>query len=461
MVQLFRGNFVHSPQIDEVLVLEDHLLAVDDLGYIAHFEEANSQESVRLRLQHTQVEVTQLQPGSFFLPTFYDLHLHAPQFLYQGVGLHLPLMQWLDDYAYKAEERLDSDPILAENVYKQLATHLIANGTGAVLLFGTIKSETNIILARAMQNLGIRGFVGKLSMDISSRPTYVEASVEASLSSIASFIDECKNLVKHLPAHERFIEPVITPRFIPTCSDALLRGLGHLAAQKAVRVQSHLAESLDEVEWVKGQRGEDDINIFDKHGLLTPRAVHAHCTFLPTSSLMHLATRGTSIAHCPLSNAYFSAQPFRLRESIRQGVKVGLGTDIAGGYTLDIMDAMRNSVTVSKMREGSRILSEDDTTAESKLDIDWKTALYLATRGGAIALGMAHGSGTFQVGAPFDAQQIQVLDCAGQTGVGGITFFDWENLPASGLTMEVLEKWWCIGDHRNRCAVWTQGVKRS
>lgn len=56
---------------------------------------------------------------------------------------------------------------------------------------------------------------------------------------------------------------------------------------------------------------------------------------------------------------------------------------------------------------------------------------------------------------------VQVLDCAGETGVGAITFFDWENLPASGLTMEVLEKWWCIGDHRNRGAVWTQGVKRS
>lgn len=101
-------------------------------------------------------------------------------------------------------------------------------------------------------------------MDISSRPTYVEESAEASLSSIASFIDECTDLVKHLPSHERFIEPVITPRFIPTCSDALLRGLGHLAAQKDVRVQSHLAESLDEVEWVRQERGEDDIDIFNK-----------------------------------------------------------------------------------------------------------------------------------------------------------------------------------------------------
>ncbi|KAF4599518.1 Vacuolar fusion protein mon1 [Pleurotus pulmonarius] len=439
-----------------------HILLVNELGYISHFEEANTQASVDLRSQHRQADVTELQPGSNFLPTFYDLHLHAPQFLYQGVGLHLPLMQWLDDYAYKAEERLDSDPTLAGEVYDELATHLIANGSGAALLFGTIKSETNIILARAMQNAGIRGFIGKLSMDISSRATYVEASAEASLSSIASFIDECTDLVKDLPSHEHFVEPVITPRFIPTCSDALLRGLGHLAAQKGVRVQSHLAESLDEVEWVKQERGQDDIDIFEKHGLLTPRTVHAHCTFLPTPSLKRLATRGTSIAHCPLSNAYFSAQPFRLWESIQQGVKVGLGTDIAGGYSLDMMNAMRHAVTVSKMREGSRILSRlgDDTT-DSRLDIDWKMALYLATTGGAIALGMPPGWGTFQVGAPFDAQQIQVLDCVGQTGIGAITVFDWGDLPSGGLTMEILEKWWCLGDYRNRVAVWTQGVKRS
>jgi guanine deaminase len=80
--------------------------------------------------------------GSFLLPTFFDLHLHAAQFLYQGTGLHLPLMKWLDEYAYRAEERLDSDPHLAKRVYQRLAERLIENGTGTVLLFGTLKEET-------------------------------------------------------------------------------------------------------------------------------------------------------------------------------------------------------------------------------------------------------------------------------------------------------------------------------
>lgn len=76
------------------------------------------------------------------LPSFCDLHLHAPQFLYQGTGLHLPLMQWLQEYAFRAEERIDNDPELARMVYTRLAQRLVEHGTGAVLLFGTIKAET-------------------------------------------------------------------------------------------------------------------------------------------------------------------------------------------------------------------------------------------------------------------------------------------------------------------------------
>ena len=110
---------------------------------IDHFAEASHPTSVAILNQdkdHKRLQVH--EPGSFILPTFCDLHLHAPQFLYQGTGLHLPLMQWLDEYAFKAEERLDADPELADKVYKKLAATLVEHGTGAVLLFGTIKTET-------------------------------------------------------------------------------------------------------------------------------------------------------------------------------------------------------------------------------------------------------------------------------------------------------------------------------
>ena len=143
-----------------------------------------------------------------------------------------------------------------------------------------------------------------------------------------------------------------------------------------------------------------------QHKLLTPRTIQAHCTFLDSPSLVDVAQHGTAIAHCPLSNAYFSALPFRLREALDKGVKVGLGTDIAGGYSVDIMNAMRKAVAVSSTREGSRIMS--NSKDGSILSIDWRDALFLATAGGAEAMGLPPRTGTFEVGAPFDVQQGRV-----------------------------------------------------
>ncbi|KAG6883546.1 hypothetical protein C0992_008512 [Termitomyces sp. T32_za158] len=319
-------------------------------------------------------------------------------------------MQWLDAYAFNAEERLDNDPALATRVYTQLASRLIQNGMGSVLLFGTIREETNLILAEAMQHAGLRAYVGKLSMDIdiALRPTYTESSASAALSAASSF-------------------PVLTLRFVPTCSDELLAGLGALAAADThgLRIQSHLAESSDSISWVSHTLHTTELDIFEHSALLTPRTTLAHCTFLSAGSLAALATHGTGIAHCPLSNAYFSARTFPLRQALAADVKVGLGTDIAGGYSLDVMSVMRWAVGVARMREGQLKLEDAKESTGGQVDdmreatadvdtppgdsaevpvLDWKGALYLATRSGASTLGLHPKSGTFDIGAPFNAQ---------------------------------------------------------
>jgi guanine deaminase len=123
-----------------------------------------------------------------------------------------------------------------------------------------------------------------------------------------------------------------------------------------------------------------------------------------------MAERGAAVAHCPLSNAYFSAEVFRLREALDRGVKVGLGSDIAGGYDIDIMSSMRHAVAISRMREGRRLMQVAESQKAqgqeggSALSIDWKESLYLATIGGAQALGLGTCAGQFVTRAPFDAQ---------------------------------------------------------
>ncbi|EKM49485.1 uncharacterized protein PHACADRAFT_264989 [Phanerochaete carnosa HHB-10118-sp] len=447
---MWRGDFVHCPSLGQLGILRDHVLEVDKKGFMVYIGPASSPEA-ETRL-NSRASVNRIPPGTFLLPTFYDLHLHAPQFLYQGTGLHLSLMEWLNAYAFKAEERIDSSPILARRVYTRLARRLVEHGTGAVLLFGTIREDTNLILAECMKDAGIRAFVGKLSMDKNSRPTYVEMSAERALSAAASFVDKCRSLESAMDPHERLIEPVLTPRFVPTCSEELLVGLGRLSEERGLRVQSHMAEALDQVEWVRQERGLEDIDVFEQSGLLTSRTVQAHCTFLDPPSFLRLAQKGTAIAHCPLSNAYFSAAPFRLREALNSGVKVGLGTDIAGGYDIDIMSAMRHAVTVSRIREGSRHLecaaSGARPNEHKSLSIDWKESLYLATAGGADALGLRAGTGQFIVGAPFDAQCIKVVDEETGRGIGSLDFLDNESAGTSAwsLSEEIVEKWWCLGD---------------
>ena len=171
-------------------------------------------------------------------------------------------------------------------------------------------------------------------------------------------------------------------------------------------------------------------------------------------------------------------------------MKVGLGTDVAGGYSLDMMNAMRHAVAVSRMREGSRMMMMDGTTTvDSKLSIDWKEALFLATRGGAMALGL---QGLFGVGFPFDAQEsefflensqsfkpfyyiylliqitiVKLYDPTSGMGTGALDYFDLEfefqaqakasSPPMAPPSSEEIEKWWCIGDVRNRLGMWIQG----
>ena len=101
-------------------------------------------------------------------------------------------------------------------------------------------------------------------MDISSRPTYKEASAEDALAAVSSFASKCVALNDELPPHMTLVEPVLTPRFVPTCSDELLQGLGRLSAEQNLRVQSHMAEAHDQVEWVRAERGLNDMEVFER-----------------------------------------------------------------------------------------------------------------------------------------------------------------------------------------------------
>lgn len=221
-------------------------------------------------------------------------------------------------------------------------------------------------------------------------------------------------------------------------SDETLHGLGRIAAEESTTenpliIQSHMSESADEIAWVRSTRHErTDPVIFDAAGLLGPHSVMAHCTNLPLQDRELLLQRGTSIASCPLSNAYFSDRPFPMREAIDEGMKVGLGSDIAGGYSLDVGNSMRTAVLVSKYRnqheqlQGLRPSPDTPSQGMNKdYSITWIESLYLATRGGAASLSppLPERAGLIEEGAPFDAQLILTLDEDTGCGVGPLSTF--------------------------------------
>ncbi|EIW67597.1 hypothetical protein TREMEDRAFT_33527 [Tremella mesenterica DSM 1558] len=454
--QAFIGTFIDTPSLGQLRIRTNHLLEVNKEGYITSLSPTHLSEIPSQLTQLRNIPIHNLDKYSFLLPTFTDLHLHAPQYLYAGTGLDLPLMEWLERYTYVAEEKIDNDSRLAEKVYDTLVRRLVDEGTGSVVFFGTIGVEANLILARKLLEAGLRGWVGKLSMDQSPRPTYGESSHTSSLNSLSTFISGMEQLTSSLPPHRRLVQPIITPRFVPVCSDELLHGLGKLAREGDYWITSHMCESKDQMDWVEGSRGRRDEEVFDQAGLLGPKTIQAHVTSFPPDLRKLVRERGVTVAHCPLSNAYFSDSQFPLREALDEGISVGLGSDIAGGYAVGIQQSMRQSVITSRLRESFK---KEDIPSGSPSDggkskrVDWKESLYVATRGGKKALQLG---GCWEVGMEFDAQFIRVANDDG-TSIGSLDMFDLPEEPDERWWVEAIEKWWCNGTPSNRVGMWVQG----
>jgi guanine deaminase len=209
--------------------------------------------------------------------------------------------------------------------------------------------------------------------------------------------------VQSMPGNESgLVLPVITPRFIPSCTDELLRGLGRLARETGCHVQTHCSESDWAHEFVLARYGVTDTTALERFGLLSRRTILAHGNFIDGPDVATILDAGAGIAHCPLSNVYFSDAVFPLRRMLEQGVHVGLGTDISGGASPSILENARHAVIASRSLESGvdpRLSRERRRSPDSRIDA--ATAFWLATAGGGIALDLR--IGVFREGYQFDA----------------------------------------------------------
>ena len=281
---------------------------------------------------------------ALIIPGLTDLHLHAPQFAFRGLGMDMELLDWLNTYTFPEEAKYN-DIDYAKRAYKKFVENLKKSFTTRAVIFATLHKEATILLMDMLEESGLKCFVGKVNMDRNSPDNLIETT-EKSAKNTEEWLKSCKNRYKK-------IKPIITPRFIPSCSDKLMEELGRIRGTE-YGLQSHLSENPSEVAWVKElcPKSSGYLDAYDRLGSLKSSKVGtimAHCVHSDEEEMKLLKERDIYVAHCPQSNTALASGIAPVRKFLERKIKVGLGSDIAAGSSLNILNIAVEAIGVSKL----------------------------------------------------------------------------------------------------------------
>lgn len=372
-----KGNIVFTKEFGKYQIVNDGYVLVEDKLVLGVYE--------NLPEKYMKVDVIDYK-DSIIIPGFVDIHLHAPQFANLGLGLDKELMPWLESYTFPEESKY-SDVDYARKVYSCLIKELWKNGTTRACVFATIHNNSTKMLMDLFAEAGLSAYVGKVNMDRNA-PDFLVETTEDSLA-------DTEELLKNYSSKYELVKPMITPRFVPTCSFELLKGLGELASKYNAPVQSHLCENYGEISFVKELHPDfkNYSSIYNAAGLFGDMpTIMAHCVLVDEEEIELMRNKKVFVAHSPNSNCNLSSGIAPVRRLITRGVPVGLASDISGGHSLSMMNVIVNSAQVSNLKwlESGRV-DKPFSTAE---------LFYLATKGGGSFFGKV---GSFEEGYEFDA----------------------------------------------------------
>ncbi|MEH7123629.1 guanine deaminase [Bacillus sp. JJ1773] len=446
-LQVFKGTAFSSQSPKEVQILKDYLFCINSDGMIEKMASPDDGDYQSLLDEYQGKEnFLCLADGQYFLPGFVDLHVHAPQWAQSGTALDIPLYDWLNTYTFPVESKF-ADLDFANEVYQDVVSTLLANGTTTALYFATVHKEASFLLAKICAEKGQRGLVGKVVMDDPEQnPEYYrDADTKTALANTEEFILAVKELAK---STKQGVYPVVTPRFIPSCTDEALKGLGELAAKYDTYVQSHCSESDWEHGYVKERFNKNDAFALYDFGLLREKSVMAHCNFLDNNDAELFAKTGTAIGHCPISNAYFANSVIPIAHFHSKGIDIGLGSDISGGFSPSLFDNARQAVMSSRMLEDGvnpNLPAKERGVPNSRITIN--EAFYLATAGGGESLSLP--IGRLEENYTWDVQMIDTTLASAK-----LPIFD-----ANEDLMDVFQKVIYLTRPENIREVWVQGEK--
>lgn len=376
-MKVLKGHIIHTPAFGELECYEDHYLVEKD-GKVVEI-------SKELKADYQDYEFIDYG-DQLIIPSFVDLHLHAPQYANVGLGMDLELIPWLNTYTFPEEAKYQ-DLDYANESYQRLAKDMHRVGSLRSCIFSSIHTDATIRLMEIFDQAGLSAYIGKVNMDRNGGDNYQEESADQSIQETLKVISACDRFSDR-------IRPILTPRFIPTCSDELMGKIGQLAQERGLALQSHLNENLDEIQWVR-ELAPDSANYLDAYkrqgALPKGRTIMAHSIYNEETELELMAEKDIFVAHCPNSNINIMSGIAKVKQMIERGIPVGLGSDIAGGDSLNMLDNIKEAIKSSKMLS----LYEG-----SKSDIlTFQEAFYLATKGGGAFFGQV---GDFTPGSSFD-----------------------------------------------------------
>ncbi|KAI5795417.1 hypothetical protein DFH27DRAFT_564882 [Peziza echinospora] len=519
---LLHGTFIDAPTPHELRVRRNYFCGVDVAGggRIVLLKEGKEREEygeVAEELRRIagrqggeaeqEVEYVKMERGQAVAVGVVDCHIHAPQFPQLHTKTTVPLLTWLTQHTFPLESRY-SDPTYAHKTYPPLLRRLLRNATTTAVYFSSRHLESTKILATTAASYGQRALIGKVCSD-QLVPEYYSESIDEAVGGTEEFIRWCYG--KWGDGENALVKPVVTPRFVPTCSRELLGRLGEVVGKfPGVHVQTHAAESVDEVLLVaelhpKTPRG---IALLNSTNLLTPSTILAHCTHLSRPEAHQLVALDVGIVSCPYSNMLFArsvvpiTEYYHLNDVGNGGVsngnqeainmkKIAFGTDISGGPSSSLWVNMRLAILQDRIKSyrsmadyprsvspSRPILTSPPTSPPSSIpqfendsgpdETSWTMthtyAYHIATVGGAETVGMGELLGRWEVGRLFDGflvdWVVEERDGAGGSGEAG--FDGWIGEEKNGEEeVEWIRDGWerfvMGGDDRNILRVWVGG----
>ncbi len=388
MKTILRSNFLNPVHHDKCDFLSDYCLTIDEQGKIASIEQYSDKT---ISVSDRMVDLS----NSVITPGFIDLHSHLPQYSAIGIGKGA-LLSWLSNYIIPLESKF-SDEKFAHEQSVAFFNEALSFGTTTIVTYCSIHRNATSIAFETAADIGIRAFIGNSLMDLPNESGYFSA-FETIKSDIAYLMN------KHHLTNSDKLHYIVTPRYAGSCTKELMSYCTNFAKSEDLFIQTHLAENKSELELMKKLHPEFDnyAEIYDKTGLLTDKTLLAHCIYLDQAELAMIQNAGSIVCHCPTSNRYLSSGIMPLVDYQKMGMRIGLGTDVAAGYSLSMLNEVKEAIETSKSYDISKDINGNDISAAN--------AFYLSTKGAAENLKIADKVGTIQIGLDADLAVFEI-DC--------------------------------------------------